>query len=90
LSALPTIALFTLDYLAMYHSISLRVILLCLLPTKVIGTNSPKIHTLPTLREQAELQTAWREERIENIPKILQKYGVDAWLASHSLYLYRK
>jgi len=40
----------------------------------------PEYHTLPPLREQAEIQNAWTEERRAGIPKILKKYGVDAWL----------
>ena len=41
-------------------------------------------HRLPGLREQVAIQDAWTEERIENVPNILQKYGVDAWLVSSS------
>lgn len=40
----------------------------------------PEYQYLPPLREQAALQTAWTEERKADIPQILQKYGVDAWL----------
>jgi hypothetical protein len=40
----------------------------------------PEYRRLPPLREQAAIQDSWRDERISNIPNILQKYGVDAWL----------
>ncbi|KAK3319955.1 putative lipoprotein, partial [Cercophora scortea] len=42
----------------------------------------PRYYTLPSLREQADIQDAWTAERKARIPKILQKYGVDAWLIS--------
>ena len=41
---------------------------------------NPQYRTLPPLREQAALQDGWRQERIHNIPLLLQKYGADAWL----------
>ncbi|KAI0020031.1 hypothetical protein F4780DRAFT_395984 [Xylariomycetidae sp. FL0641] len=47
---------------------------------------TPQIQTLPSLREQAELVDAWTEERKAQIPDILQKYGVDAWLISQREY----
>lgn len=37
---------------------------------------------LPSLREQAKIEQAWRAERIARIPKLLQKYNADAWLVS--------
>ncbi|KAH8885801.1 xaa-Pro aminopeptidase family enzyme [Thozetella sp. PMI_491] len=46
----------------------------------------PRYHTLPSLREQAELQDDWTKQRREDIPRILQKYGVDAWLVSQREY----
>jgi hypothetical protein len=36
--------------------------------------------TLPPLREQAALKDAWTKSRIESIPALLNKHGVDAWL----------
>lgn len=41
-----------------------------------------KYHHLPPLREQAAIQDAWTAERISNIPNILKKYNVDAWLVN--------
>ena len=46
----------------------------------IVATGSAKYHSLPSLKEQAELYNGWRSERIANIPYILQKHGVDAWL----------
>jgi len=43
-------------------------------------TLSPQYYTLPPLREQAELQDSWTQQRRDQIPALLQKYGVDAWL----------
>jgi hypothetical protein len=42
----------------------------------------PEYISLPPLREQAGLKDAWTAQRVANIPNILQKYGVDAWLVS--------
>lgn len=50
------------------------------------GANSPRIHTLPTLREQAKIVNSWTEERKALIPSILAKYNVDAWLISQREY----
>lgn len=36
--------------------------------------------TLPPLREQAALKDAWTKSRIDSIPALLSKHGVDAWL----------
>ncbi|EPE35215.1 hypothetical protein GLAREA_10912 [Glarea lozoyensis ATCC 20868] len=41
---------------------------------------------LPPLREQAAIQDKWTKERIDNVPAILNKYGVDAWLMSQKEY----
>ncbi|KAN0104966.1 hypothetical protein V8E51_010711 [Hyaloscypha variabilis] len=46
----------------------------------------PEFVTLPTLREQAVIQDAWTEQRKANIPNILNKYGVDAWLMTQREY----
>lgn len=35
---------------------------------------------LPSLREQASIQDAWTNQRLEQLPTLLEKYGVDAWL----------
>jgi len=37
---------------------------------------------LPPLREQATLQDAWRDERLAQVPALLQKHNVSAWLMS--------
>ncbi|KAK4208156.1 hypothetical protein QBC37DRAFT_297237 [Rhypophila decipiens] len=47
---------------------------------------APKYFTLPSLREQVTIQDGWTKERRNRIPKILQKYGVDAWLISQKEY----
>jgi hypothetical protein len=39
-----------------------------------------KYAILPSLREQAALKDGWTKSRIESIPALLNKHGVDAWL----------
>jgi hypothetical protein len=43
-------------------------------------SKSPQYQYLPPLKEQAEIYDGWRKERLDRIPEILQKYGVDAWI----------
>ena len=40
----------------------------------------PTYQPLPPLRQQADIQDAWTQSRKDQIPALLQKYGVDAWL----------
>ncbi|KAG5342316.1 hypothetical protein J132_06170 [Termitomyces sp. J132] len=35
---------------------------------------------LPSLREAAYIQDAWKNERVARIPSLLKKYDIDAWL----------
>ena len=51
------------------------------------ASSIPEYQRLPPLRDQASIQDAWRDHRISNIPHILQKYGVDAWLVSSSPFI---
>ncbi|RUS34833.1 xaa-Pro aminopeptidase family enzyme [Jimgerdemannia flammicorona] len=47
----------------------------------------PKYHRLPSLRQQAKIQDAWRQERINNvIPALLNKYNIDLWIVSQREY----
>lgn len=41
-----------------------------------------KYQELPSLRERAQIQDTWRDERVSRIPSLLKKHGVDAWLVS--------
>ncbi|KAL2060952.1 hypothetical protein VTL71DRAFT_9004 [Oculimacula yallundae] len=55
----------------------------------VKGSEPPRdaqYHTLPSLRDSARIQDAWTKERIEGIPRILRKWGVDAWLMTQREY----
>ncbi len=65
------------------------VLCLQLIVNPTLGGSTPpreaQYNNLPSLRESAEIQDAWTKERIENIPNILQKWGVDAWLVKPSL-----
>lgn len=42
---------------------------------------------LPSLREQASILDGWRDERLANVPALLRKYSVDAWLVRLSFDL---
>jgi len=68
-----------------------KLLYLYLLFFQVTGVASkpdkPDYVTLPTLREQTAIQDAWTEQRISNIPNILNKYAVDAWLVRYYLSL---
>ncbi|TVY89696.1 hypothetical protein LAWI1_G004574 [Lachnellula willkommii] len=46
----------------------------------------PQYQQLPPLREQAAIQDAWTAERLSNVPQLLRKYEVDAWLMSQKEY----
>jgi hypothetical protein len=49
------------------------------------STKIPQYQYLPPLKEQAEIYDGWRKERLDRIPLILQKYGVDAWIVCRHL-----
>jgi len=59
--------------------------LLFVVSAQTHDTSNPQYQTLPTLRHQAELKDAWTAERKAQIPKLLQKHGVGAWLVNSSL-----
>ncbi|TVY36115.1 hypothetical protein LOCC1_G006074 [Lachnellula occidentalis] len=46
----------------------------------------PQYQQLLPLREQAAIQDAWTVERLSNVPQLLKKYEVDAWLMSQKEY----
>ena len=54
--------------------------LACAFDTGHHSRKVPQYQYLPALQEQAKIYDEWREERQQRIPKILQKYGVDAWI----------
>lgn len=45
-----------------------------------VAAKHPQYQHLPPLREQAKIQDGWRVERLDSVPALLQKHGVDAWL----------
>ncbi|ORY55703.1 putative lipo protein [Pseudomassariella vexata] len=71
-----------LDYLLAAAAVALTVGI----STSAHAAKSPRIQTLPPLREQAKIVDAWTEERKALIPGILRKYGIDAWLISQREY----
>jgi len=47
----------------------------------------PRIHPLPSLREQARIQQEWADKRVkEVIPMLLREHGVDMWILSMREY----
>jgi hypothetical protein len=68
--------------------LSRAILLISLLDAGTLAarTKAPQIHTLPPLREQAELVDGWTKERKALIPDILRKYDIDAWLISQREY----
>ncbi|KIJ56980.1 hypothetical protein M422DRAFT_40543 [Sphaerobolus stellatus SS14] len=41
---------------------------------------------LPSLRKQAEILDGWTTKRVQNVPEIMKKNGVDVWLMSQREY----
>ena len=56
--------------------------LLCLVCAQLHPTTPARYQRLPSLREQAASLDGWRDERVANIPALLTKYRIDAWLVS--------
>ncbi|RPD66969.1 hypothetical protein L226DRAFT_529365 [Lentinus tigrinus ALCF2SS1-7] len=56
--------------------------LLCLAYGQLHPTTPARYQKLPSLREQAAILDGWRDERVANIPALLTKYRMDAWLIS--------
>lgn len=47
----------------------------------------PRVHVLPTLREQAKIEQAWADKRVgEVIPMLMREHGVDMWILSMREY----
>ncbi len=66
---------------------SFIIAVLWLLFRLTVGAERPgpyRYHPLPPLREQARIQDAWTAERRSNIPSLMRKHGVDAWLVTVS------
>ncbi len=50
-------------------------------------TAAPRIHPLPSLREQASEQQAWLARRLtEVLPEIMREHGIDLWILSMREY----
>jgi hypothetical protein len=72
--------------LVLFKAICLELILSFARAQHSTAVKLPEYRRLPLLQEQAAIQDAWRDERLANIPNILQKYGVDAWLVCPVVY----
>ncbi|KAH8928905.1 xaa-Pro aminopeptidase family enzyme [Atractiella rhizophila] len=61
--------------------------LLALLVSAVLGRSSRKDYVpFPPLKEQAAIVEEWKLERWAYVPKLLEKYDVDAWIVSQREY----
>jgi len=68
---------------------SLRALLAVLIfSTAVVAqaSLSPQYRRMPSPRQRAELENAWTAQRLSTVPKLLKRYGVDAWLISQREY----
>jgi hypothetical protein len=45
-------------------------------------TEPSRYHNFPSLREQARIQDEWRKERMERLPELMERFGIDVWLVS--------
>lgn len=50
------------------------------------ATVQPQYHTFPPLRQRADIQNAWTAKRLDAIPALLTKHGVDAWIVTQREY----
>ena len=49
-----------------------------------------RYHVFPSLREQAQIQDEWREERLGRLPELMRRHGVDVWLVGFCSYGVRR
>ncbi|KAI0720318.1 hypothetical protein C8T65DRAFT_567823 [Cerioporus squamosus] len=61
-------------------------LLLCVVYGQLQPATPARYRRLPSLREQAAILDGWRDERVANIPALLTKYRIDAWLISQREY----
>jgi Xaa-Pro aminopeptidase len=56
-------------------------------PVNVPKGVPPRIHPLPPLREQAEIEQGWAHKRVtEVLPMLMREHGVDMWILSMREY----
>ncbi|KAH6663054.1 hypothetical protein B0J14DRAFT_279633 [Halenospora varia] len=68
-----------------FHALR-KIVIVLLTLCHVHASREPQYQTLPSLKEQAAIQDNWTRERLSLIPRILRKWGVDAWLMSQREY----
>ncbi|RDB20125.1 hypothetical protein Hypma_012765 [Hypsizygus marmoreus] len=60
-----------------------QILALCMVCVAQLHPLEPaQYQRLPSLRESARIQNAWKDERVGRIPALLKKYNMDAWLMS--------
>jgi hypothetical protein len=58
-----------------------------LAPAVPVDPAAPKIHPLPSLRDQAKEQQVWLEKRLSVIlPKVMREHGIEMWILSMREY----
>ncbi|EJT97759.1 hypothetical protein DACRYDRAFT_58284 [Dacryopinax primogenitus] len=67
-------------------SLSTLLTVLLLSTAALIQASSPTYRRLPSPRRRAELEDNWLAQRLLTVPKLLKRYGVDAWLISQREY----
>jgi Xaa-Pro aminopeptidase len=78
----PLILLFVLALVVLSPSLALSQ-----KPAFVPPDTPPRIHPLPSLREQARMQQEWADKRVrEVIPMLMREHGVDMWILSMREY----
>jgi len=61
--------------------------LVSVVPRTSLAQMAPRVHGLPSLRQQAAEQHVWQEYRIrEVLPELMQTYDVDLWILSMREY----
>ncbi len=64
----------------MFHRMARRSALFALLPAIVLAQGTAE-HPFGTLREQARMQQAWLQKRLDTfLPALMRKHGVDFWV----------
>jgi Xaa-Pro aminopeptidase len=65
----------------MFRRILLSILLaLSFAPVPVIAREQAPLRPFGTLREQADLQQQWLAKRLDTLPKLMRRYGVDLWV----------
>lgn len=84
----PSASVPLVAYIASMFTYRAGLVLLSLFSSLAASTSVPQYHRFPPLRERASLEDSWTKQRLQAIPSLLAKHGVDAWIVCLS-HLYR-